>query len=204
MKKLPKVINISYKVDRINEKKLSLINMIYIFIICSFLGWEFEVIFCYFKFGYIMNRGMLYGPFCSIYGIGGIILYLLFYNVKTTKNNIVYTFITAAIILGAFELLSGLILKYVFNTQMWNYDGEFLEILNYTTVPIIIGWGILGTIYLYLIQPILLKIISLIPLSFVKRLAIIIAFIYVLDFGISTLNISLNPEVLYKMVNPNI
>ncbi len=147
---------------------------------------------------------MLYGPFCSIYGIGGIILYLLFYNVKTTKNNIVYTFITAAIILGAFELLSGLILKYVFNTQMWNYDGEFLEILNYTTVPIIIGWGILGTIYLYFIQPILLKIISLIPLSFVKRLAIIIAFIYVLDFGISTLNISLNPEVLYKMVNPNI
>ena len=87
---------------------------------------------------------------------------------------------------------------------MWNYDGEFLEILNYTTVPIIIGWGILGTIYLYFIQPILLKIISLIPLSFVKRLAIIIAFIYVLDFGISTLNISLNPEVLYKMVNPNI
>ena len=30
MKKLPKVINISYKVDRINEKKISLINMIYI------------------------------------------------------------------------------------------------------------------------------------------------------------------------------
>ena len=89
MKKLPKVINISYKVDRINEKKISLINMIYIFIICSFLGWGFEVIFCYFKFGYIMNRGMLYGPFCSIYGIGGIILYLLFYNVKTTKNNII-------------------------------------------------------------------------------------------------------------------
>ena len=112
MKKLPKVINISYKVDRINEKKISLINMIYIFIICSFLGWGFEVIFCYFKFGYIMNRGMLYGPFCSIYGIGGIILYLLFYNVKTTKNNIVYTFITAAIILGAFELLSGLILNF--------------------------------------------------------------------------------------------
>ena len=32
MKKLPKVINISYKVDRINEKKISIINMIYIHI----------------------------------------------------------------------------------------------------------------------------------------------------------------------------
>ena len=87
---------------------------------------------------------------------------------------------------------------------MWNYDGEFLEILNYTTVPILIGWGILGTIYIYLIQPILLKIISLIPIGIVKRLAIIMVCIYIVDLGISTFHINLNPEVLYKMVNPNI
>lgn len=203
MKKLPKV-NIPYKVDKFDEQKISILNMIYIFFICSFLGWMFEVIFCYFKFGYLMDRGIVYGPCCSIYGIGGIILYLLFYDVKNVKNNIPYTFITSAIILGSFELLSGLILKYVFKIEMWNYHGEFLEILNYTTVPILIGWGILGTIYIYLIQPLLFKVISLIPIQFIKRLAIILVCLYFVDFGISAFHINFNPEILYKMVNPNI
>ena len=201
MKKLQKV-NITYKVDKIDDRKISLLNMVYIFVICAFLGWIFEVIYCYLLFGQFVNRGMVFGPFCSIYGLGGVILYLLFYNVKSTTNNIPYTFITASIVLGAFELLSGIILKYIFNVEMWNYNGAFLEILNYTTVPILIGWGILGTIYIYAIQPFLFKIISIIPIGIVKRLAIIIFCAYVINFGLSTFNITLNPEVLYKMVHP--
>lgn len=203
MKKLQNV-NITYKVDRIDDRKLSLTCMIYIFIICAILGWCFEVTFCYFKFGYFMKRGMMFGPFCSIYGFGGVILYLLFYNVKGKLKNIPYTFVTSAIILGAFELASGLILKYVFKVEMWNYNGQFLEILDYTTVPILIGWGILGTLYIYLIQPLLFKIISFIPLAIAKRLAIIILCLYVIDFGISTFHITLNPEVLFKMVHPEL
>lgn len=203
MKRLQNV-NITYKVDRIDDRKISLTCMIYIFIICAFLGWCFEVIFCYFRFGYFMNRGMIFGPFCSIYGFGGVILYLLFYNVKGKLKNIPYTFITSAIILGAFELASGLILKHVFKVEMWNYNGQFLEILDYTTVPILIGWGILGTLYIYLIQPLLFKIISFIPIVIVKRLAIIILCLYLIDFGISTFHITLNPEVLFKMVHPEL
>lgn len=203
MKKLHNV-NISYKVDRIQDKKVSILSIIYIFFICSILGWMFEVLFCYLKFGYLMNRGIIFGPCCSIYGIGGIILYLLFYNVKCVKNNIPYAFITSAILLGTFELLSGIILKYIFKVEMWNYDGEFLEILNYTTVPIIIGWGILGTMYIYLVQPILLKTISIIPIGIIERLAIILVCIYLIDFSISAFHINLNPEILYKMVYPNI
>lgn len=201
MKKLEKV-NISYKVDKIDDTKLSIFNMIYIFVICAFLGWCFEVLFCYIQFGYIMNRGMLFGPFCSIYGFGGVILYLLFYDVKASVINIPYTFITASLILGAFELVSGLILKHIFKVEMWNYDGQFLVILHYTTIPILIGWGILGTLYIYLIQPLFFKIISFIPARFVKRLAVIIVILYLVDFGISTFNINLNPEILYKMANP--
>ena len=55
MKKLPQVLNVTYKVDRIDDRKLSIINMIYIFIICSFIGWGFEVIFCYFHFFYFLG-----------------------------------------------------------------------------------------------------------------------------------------------------
>lgn len=176
--------------------------MVYIFVLCAMLGWFVEVGYVYLSVGKIVSRGMIYGPFCSIYGFGGIILYLLFYKLKPSKINIPYTFVAASFIMGTFELLCGLGFKYILNIEMWNYNGKFLEILDYTTVPILIGWGILGTIYLFFIQPILMKIISFLPKHLIKRLAIIIAILYFFNFVFSVFNIYFNPEILYNLVNP--
>ena len=104
--------------------------------------------------------------------------------------------------MGAFELVSGLFLKYVFGIEMWNYDTHFLSICHYTTVPIMIGWGILATIYVFFVQPLLLKLISKVPKNITKRLAMIIVIVYILDFSFSIFNIYNNPEILWKMVNP--
>lgn len=197
-----KIIAYKNELEIMNDKKISVFNMIYIFIICSMLGWCFEVGFVFLDVGRIVDRGMLFGPFCSIYGFGALIMYLLFYNLKPSLKNIPYTFIVSSIILGAFELLSGLGLKYIFHVEMWNYDGKFLEILNYTTVPILIGWGILGTLYIFFIQPFFNKILRFIPECISKKLAIILLILYFINFVFSIFNIYLNPEVLYKLVNP--
>lgn len=201
MKKIQKP---SIKLEKMENTKISLVNMVYIFTICSILGFVVETIFVYLVCGRIVNRGMLFGPYCPIYGFGGIILYLLFYNLKASKTNIPYAFITAACVLGAFELLCGLGFKYILNIEMWNYDGMFLEILDYTTVPILIGWGILGTIYIFFIQPVLLKIISFVPKHLATRIAIVIVCIFLFDFGISTIRNARYPELLQKMVDPEL
>lgn len=187
-----------------SDHKITLTNMIYIFIICAILGWFVEVGYVYLINGKIVNRGMTYGPYCSIYGVGAVILYLMFHNIPRTKKYIPYTFFVSGITMGAFELVCGLGFKYILGIEMWSYDGQFLEIMNYTTVPIVIGWGILGTMFVFLIQPMLLKIISLIPQNIVKSVATIIAVVYFLDLSFSTFNIHLNPEVLYKLVDPNL
>lgn len=190
------------KLEIIDDKKRSITDMVFIFVICAMVGWLVEVSFVYVSLGRFANRGMLYGPFCSIYGFGAIILYMLFYNLKAKVINIPYAFITSAVFMGAFELLSGLMFKFVFNIEMWNYDGMFLEIFNYTTVPILIGWGILGTCYIFFLQPLLLKIIELFPKRLIKRVALFIAVGYFLNFSFSVFNIYINPEILYKLVNP--
>lgn len=200
----------SFKKDKIvgkiieskTDKKISITEMIYVFAICSILGYLVEVGYVFLVVGRVVNRGMLYGPYCPIYGFGGLIMYLLFYNLKKDKKYIPYAFFSASIVLGTFELLCGLGFKYIFNIEMWNYSGKFLEILNYTTVPILIGWGILGTIYVFFIHPLLLKIINLIPKGFSKRLANIILLIFVTDFVLSIFRILGNPDILYKLVNP--
>ncbi len=201
---MEKIKNIKYMPDIYDDKKKSLVEMVYIFTICSILGWLVEEVYVFIAVGKIVNRGVLFAPMCSIYGFGAIILYLLFYNIKPTKINIPYIFITASLLLGAFELLCGLGFKYILNIEMWNYDGFFLEILNYTTVPIMIGWGILGTLYVFFIQPLLSKIISFVPQGIQKRLAIIIVCYLLIDFSFSVFHLYGNPELLQKMVDPSI
>lgn len=176
--------------------------MVFIFVICAMLGWLVEVCYVYLVNGKLVDRGMLYGPFCTIYGFGSLILYLLFYNLKPTKLNIPYAFFTSAICMGAFELICGLFFKHILHIEMWNYQGRFLEILNYTTVPIMIGWGVLGTVYVFWIQPVLQKLIVLVPKHFSKRLALLLIVFYFLNFCLSTLRIFYHPDILYRLVHP--
>ena len=187
-----------------NSNKVNLTTMVYIFIFCAIIGWLVEVGYVYLINGKIVSRGMTYGPYCSIYGSGALILYLMFHNIERNKKNIPYVFFISAITMGAFELLCGLGFKHIFNIEMWSYDGQFLEIMNYTTVPILIGWGILATMFVFLAQPRILKIISIIPQNVVKSIATIIAVVYFVDFAFSTFNIYWNPEILEKLVNPNL
>ncbi len=105
IKKAKDKIEFNVRFDRIEQKHRSFSDMVFIFTICSFLGFLIEVGYVYLVVGKFVNRGVLYAPMCCIYGFGAIILYMLFYNVKPTKVNIPYTFITASCVLGAFELL---------------------------------------------------------------------------------------------------
>jgi len=205
-KKITNIDTKTYKkLVRLEENhKVTLTNMVYVFIICAIIGWLVEVGYVYLITGKIVSRGMTYGPYCSIYGFGALILYLIFHNIPSEKKYIPYVFFVSALTMGAFELACGLTFKNVFNIEMWSYDGQFLEILNYTTVPIVIGWGILSTIFVFLVQPMLFKIIHLIPEKIVKSVALVIAIIYFLDFAFSIFNIYVNPEILYKLVDPNL
>lgn len=194
----------TYKKLVMKENKITLTNMVYIFMFCAILGWLVEVSYVFLINGKLVSRGMTYGPYCSIYGVGALILYLLFHNIERTKKNIPHVFFISAVIMGAFELLCGLGFKHILGIEMWSYDGQFLEIMDYTTVPIVIGWGILATMFVFMIQPLILKIISIIPQNVVKSIATIIAVVYLIDFSFSTFNVYFNPEILEKMVNPNL
>ena len=53
---------------------ISLIKLFLIFIIISFLGYILEVIVCSYNYKKLVNRGFFFGPYCPIYGLGGIII----------------------------------------------------------------------------------------------------------------------------------
>ena len=86
---------------------------------------------------------------------------------------------------------------------MWNYSNKPLNVLNYTTVPILIGWGILGTIYVFFVHPLILNCINKLKPILIHKISLLICFILICDFLISVIIIKNNPFILDNLVNPN-
>src|SRR5665647_3622094 len=98
-----------------------MINIFYLFINSSFLGWFTEVIFSLFRKKMFVNRGFLYGPICPIYGIGVVIIYL-FLDYFTdfavnTSSYITYLaiFIIIAIVTKVLEYITGYTMEKLFH-----------------------------------------------------------------------------------------
>lgn len=75
------------------KKKIikELIIIFWVFIIGSILGYIFEMIVVLFQKGYFESRqGLIYGPFTPVYGIGGIVYYIVFKLIKTREKSKVF------------------------------------------------------------------------------------------------------------------
>ena len=61
------------------EKKGSnkYLEYILIFLICSCIGWCWEVIWEFLKNGCLINSGTMHGPWLPIYGSGSLLIYIL-------------------------------------------------------------------------------------------------------------------------------
>jgi len=196
------IVKPTFKLVRDKLRKATFAEMVIVFTIAAVIGYFIETGYVFLTIGKLVKRGFLLGPYCPIYGFGALILYYCFYEVKPSFKNIPSIFIISSIILGSFELLCGLGFKYILDLEMWNYSGQFLNIMDYTTVPILIGWGILGTLYVFFIHQLILKIVDLFPKQAINKIAIILVLVFLCDWSISEYRINKNPQILENLVNP--
>ena len=99
--------------------EINIFNLITYFILYSFLGWIMESIFRSICEKKLINTGFLRGPFCPIYGIGAIIMFVF---LKKFENLPILLFFISMIILTAWEYIVGILLEKIFNTKYWDYS----------------------------------------------------------------------------------
>ncbi|MGL5067556.1 MAG: putative ABC transporter permease [Sarcina sp.] len=117
------------------------------FFIYSFLGWFCEVIYCSnFEKKEFVNRGMLKGPICPIYGVGSCILILFIYK---HSENILLVFILGVIITSIIEYIASFILEKVFNARWWDYTTYPLNINGRICL---LNSGLFGIMVVFLIR----------------------------------------------------
>lgn len=170
------------------------------FIIYSFLGWGLETVFRSICEKRIINTGFLYGPFCPIYGLGAIIMYLL---LNDYKGRYISIFCIAIIVLTIWEYIVGVFLEKTFKTKYWDYSDHKLNFQGRICLINSIFWGILGIAFINFIHPFVVQYILQIDLNILKIVIYTSTILVVIDMVISIVKVSNIKSTLNKIEDIN-
>lgn len=152
------------------------------FIILAIMGWVMEVTLQLVQKHKFSNRGFLIGPYCPIYGCGGVLITLTLSNLS---NHPVALFSTAILICGVLEYLTSYLMEKIFNARWWDYSNNKFNINGRVCLETIIPFGLLGLTLIYIINPFIFGKLNQIPENIVRIIAIIVASIFLIDLIIS-------------------
>ena len=161
---------------------LSLNKLIWIFTIGSIFGCLYETVLYFFHTGkWILQKGLLFGPFNQIYGFGAVLFLVTIYFLQSGS----LIFLLGALFGGIFEFLSSWIQEIFFHTISWDYSNHFLNFQGRTSLPVMLGWGLLAYLFVKVIAPFLDHGIEKIPLVIGNLLTWIIVLFFLFDFSFS-------------------
>ncbi len=120
------------------------------FLVYSIFGWAFETICCAVIEKKLVSRGFLMGPWCPIYGLGGIIL-AVFVDDFTLPP--VLNLLAIIGICTVFEYLSSVVLEKLFGVRWWDYSGMPFNLNGRICLWASLGFGMVGWFVLFVLRP---------------------------------------------------
>lgn len=169
-----KINTINYNFD--TKKKICL--LVLIFLAGSLAGFIYEEIFYLITDHELVKRGFLYGPYLPVYGFGAVLMALL---LKRFKKNPLIVFILAMLVTGILEYLTGYLLWEIYHKMWWDYTGLFLNIDGYVCLRSVISFGVGGLLLIYIIEPLISKLISKITNYKIYIVSYITCVVFVFD-----------------------
>ena len=137
-----------------------------IFFIFSFIGFLFENVLNIFT-NDNFNSGVLYGPWTFIYGIGVLLMVIVYkflqqYHLKKWKEVVLF-YIIITIVMTLVEFSGGMLIETIFHRTYWDYTNMRFNYGKYICLEVSLAWGLLATFITYLVLPFINKIEKKIP-----------------------------------------
>lgn len=125
-------------------------QLILYFFFYAFAGWIMETCYCSFLQRKYVARGFLYGPICPIYGVGVLMMILFF---KPLTGSPVLFYVTAVVVMSAWEYLVGWFLETTTHVKYWDYSHIKFNLHGRICLPISLTWGVLSYVVIFWIHP---------------------------------------------------
>ena len=114
-------------------------SVVFLFFAYSFLGWLGEVLYTAVIHRKYQDRGVLNGPLCILYGIGGL---LVTFALQDLRGGWFFSLVFGAVYATVIEWIAGHILEYASKTRWWDYSDMPFNLDGYVCLGVSVFWGV--------------------------------------------------------------
>lgn len=162
-----------------------------LFIIYAIIGWLMEVALTFIQHRKFVNRGFLIGPYCPIYGFGGVAITVLLSNFMETIDSVNLTdsiWISTIVIMficGTLEYATSYLMEKIFHARWWDYHRFRFNINGRICLETLLPFTIIGQIILRFANPIFLELINNMSTIWLHIISALLFTVFAIDVCVS-------------------
>lgn len=170
-------------------KWLKIEKFIY-FMLYAFMGWAYEVFLEVVVYGWgYSDRGVLFGPYCPIYGVGAFLLSICLNKLIEMKFDGVKKWFKPVVLFGccmaiatALELAASYALEALTGSWPWQtYVNYAVNFQGRIALSPSVRFGLGGVAFIYVFQPLFEKIVGCFNKRRVEVFSTVLAFVFAID-----------------------
>ena len=135
-------------------------QLLWIFFVYSFIGWCGEAAMAAVRRHKFVNRGFVSGPLCPVYGAGAAAVAVF---LPELHDRLFFLFLGGMIVTTFVEYLTGRLLELIFHRKWWDYSDEKFNLDGYVCLKNSAIWGLCSVLMIRFFDPLLCRLIDLIP-----------------------------------------
>ena len=135
-------------------------QLLWIFFVYSFIGWCGEAAMAAVHRHKFVNRGFVSGPICPVYGAGAAAVAVF---LPELKDQLFFLFLGGMIVTTFVEYLTGRILELIFHRKWWDYSDQRFNLDGYVCLKNSVVWGLCSVLMICFFDPLLCRLLVLIP-----------------------------------------
>lgn len=153
-------------------------ELMWLFLMYSFLGWCAGVTVSAVRRKKFINTGVLNLPVCPVYGVAAVVCSVVLAELKYRP----FFLFLGGVVIGAFlTVMTGIILEGIFHRKWWVYKRFQVGMGGYVTLPLLLFYGTAAILTLWVLNPLLLNVLHLLPHSIGRVILLILLVLLLLD-----------------------
>ena len=133
-------------------------ELMWLFFLYSFIGWILETTAAAIRNRRFVNRGLVNLPFCILYGNAAV-----FITVFGHELHGIWLFIGPMLLATIFEWCAGHLIERIHHEKWWDYSRMPWNLDGYICLPMSLIWGVLAFIMMKWTNPLILRILHILP-----------------------------------------
>ena len=146
------------------------------------------------------NRGFGRGPYCPIYGFGGVVGYII---LSPLKDRYVALYLCGALVATTFEFLVGITMRRVFGELWWDYNEKPFNYKGIICLESTAAWGVYALVIIQMLNDKVHGFIDRYSERTVVFLCLAVAFTVLVDYAAQLYHMRHDEDYAEKVARKN-